>query len=175
MSRTYKDEPSWVRANRTGKSHIRHHYKCVESQSAYYFWTTRKVEVETDPHWHLERIDYNEFWDTDNGLKWVYSSTTETHTEDVLIKPDQPCDLDLEHNSGKRCKFYYKPDKHHCMQSCCNPYKNAEQHHFYKPERRETRNYLKEAVKDYNTYGETDIEPVEMIANPHGPWVGGYW
>lgn len=45
---------------------------------------------------------------------------------------------------------------------------------YYGPERARTRTELISARRDYNTYGETDVD-VSIDQHRHTPWGGGWW
>lgn len=177
MSRTYKDQPEWVKALRTGKIKDMHHPRCAENPETYSYWSYRNVEIVKEPHWHQEKIDHSEYWGVDNGTKWVYSSTTERHREYYVVKADQPCDLEYNRRSGaykggNRCRFYHDYDKSY-YSYWYHPDRERRRSEFYKPERADVRNSLKRAADEYNIYGDTDEEPAPHKRNC--TWGGGYW
>lgn len=181
MSRTYKDQPDWVKARRTGHIDANHGYRCENNEYKRSHRTYSKYTVVTEPHWHLVDVyekRYHPQYDwtvtIKLGKKWVYSSTEEEHREYYVVSNDQPCDFDPSKN----------PDHHYCTYSYdppggvnwwYNEVGQAERKLYDRQERTYVRDKMKRAKDDYNVNGDTDIEPATR-RNPSGLWGGGwYW
>lgn len=180
MSRTYKDQPDWVKAQRTGKIKARHGYRCENSDYKRSYVSYRKVKITTEPHWHLvdvyERRYHPQFDWTSKiklGKKWVYSSTEEEHREYYVVSNDQPCDFDPNSNPDHHyCTYRYDPPEG--VKWWYNEVGQAERKHYDRQERTYVRDKMKRAKDDYNVNGDTDIEPVTR-RNPSELWGGGYY
>lgn len=134
MSRTDKDTPAWVRAQRAPASERRenHHWNC-----------------DSGP----ERG--NPFRRDENSHR---------------------CDIDDRHSHGWRgACTYYPLDRHHWRQSYGNLHMRERVNiGYYSPERAHVRDVLRDAVRDFNAYGETDVEPVGR-QHRHAHWGSGWW
>lgn len=179
MSRTYKDQPDWVKAQKTGHKKIRHHYRCEDNPNTWQFTSTRKEKIVTEPHWHLVDVYKTDYLPSlrrsfryKYGKKWVYTSTEEIVEVEYTVGKDKPCDLDLEHNTGKRCGFWYSPPEG--TKWWYNKVGQYERKHYDRQERTYTRDKMKRAKDDYNVNGDTDIEPGTR-RNPSGLYGGGYY
>jgi len=167
---------------RTGEIEIVHSFRCEKNLEYHGFWTTRKCVDEKPAEWYLKETTTREYnfqtgWFEDRTKKeWVFEERTETTYRPYLKAPDQPCDLEMNRKSGGfrsggKCYFYHDPTE---RTRWYRPDRRTRRDYYYKSERRYTNDMLSEAVKDYNSNGETDIEPREL-RNPSGPWLGGYW
>lgn len=180
MSRTYKDQPDWVKARRTGHIEARHGYRCENNEYKRSYETYRKYTVTTEPHWHLVDVYETMYLRTigrtyryKTGKKWVYTSTEEEHREYYTVYNDHPCDLDTGKNPDHHyCGYYYDPPEgtqwwhNETDKSACRAY--------YSSERHEARSTLKKAKDEYNFHGETDEEPYSR-RNASGLYGGGYY
>jgi hypothetical protein len=88
---------------------------------------------------------------------------------------DRPCDIDDAR--GRRtighcwrswyrpgCRYYYTPP----------PRRQIRRLFYYKSERAQIRAQLEAARRDWNTCGDTDIDPPGR-QHRHSPWGGGWW
>lgn len=190
MSRTYKDQPDWVKANRTGKREI-NHYGCEHDSLER--TKTRKLNPpkRSEAQWHQRRViekkkhtwaDGSSFtYSIDRGLKWVYDVIGEDEVVYITEPLEHECDLkfDREHGTwrarlrGHYCTYSLDYDQFHYRWYNVMP-KEARRE-YYHSERTEVRDTLKRAKDEYNYCGETYEEPYSR-SNAKGLYGGGwYW
>lgn len=92
-----------------------------------------------------------------------------------MARPDlaRPCDLHETVNRRTNACYYWADDR---TDHCCGITPSADRlhHNYYGPERTAVRDSLRNALRDYNTYGDTDIEaPTRQTRS--ATWAGGRW
>lgn len=186
MSRTYKDQPDWVRANKTGKKKV-FHYGCEYDPIDRYVY--KKVyETPDNEHQWYQREYTKSYWDgrgyvqKKNGLVWVYD-TPEDDTDFywVFEKVELKCGLKFDRFHGTYPNYYHKCsyrldyDDVGYIQHYYNSTPKHARKDYYSSERHETRATLKNAKDEYNLHGETDYEPYSR-QKASGLYKGGwYW
>lgn len=106
--------------------------------------------------------------------KWVEAEVVETHFVKTFVDVEAR-ECDVETGRGATLRYSYDrctaniPQPHRCEVS-----KEMRRISYYGPERAHVRESLREAAAEYNTYGETDVEPWTQ-RSPRGTWGGGYW
>ena len=186
MSRTYKDQPIWVRANRTGKRKV-FHYGCEYDPIDRYVYKKVYETPDNEYRWYQKEFTRNYliggvYLQKNNGLVWVYGiPEDDIDSHWVSEKVDRKCDLefDREHAAPPftRRKCYYFLD-YGASEHIRHYYNRSPKHarkDYYSSERHETRATLKNAKDEYNLHGETDYEPYSR-KRASGLYKGGwYW
>lgn len=184
MSRTYKDQPDWVRANKTGKKKV-FHYGCEYDPIDRYVY--KKVYETPDNEHQWYQREYNKAYSVGsehsqkNGLVWVYGILEDdTDFYWVSEKVERKCDLefDRDHGTSKyylKCHYRLDYDAAGYMHHYYNRSPKHARKEYYSLERHETRATLKNAKDEYNLHGETDYEPYSR-QKASGLYKGGwYW
>lgn len=161
MSDTDKDLPGWVRAVRDPNRVESHSTGCLlnplrrDSRMAYrrYLTTETVVEVRTSPH--------------DPDITYTRTVEREVVRHGVIRVEITPHECDIESRNG-RCRAWLS-DGHRCD-------KSRDDRHllYFAPERASVRDALRAARDEYNTFGDTDIEP-DNRQHRHAVWGGGWW
>ena len=185
MSRTYKDQPTWVRANKTGKKKV-YHYGCEYDPIDRYEYKKAPKTPVNEPQWYQREYNkvYSVGWESSqkNGLVWVYGiPEDDTDFYWVSEKVERECDLEFDRDHGTSPMYYHKChyrldyEADGFMQ---NYYSRTPKHarkNYYSSERHDTRATLKNAKDEYNLHGETDYEPYSR-QKASGLYKGGwYW
>lgn len=185
MSRTFKDQPHWVRAQKTGRIKNYHHRDCEEDLENHGSCMTVKCIDERPAEWYYKETiarEYNfltHWYEYKYHYEWVFEPRTVITYKSYFIPANKPCDMspnkESTYGGTNKCRFYYDYNVDSSYyRFFYHPSKEDRRDYYYKPERQHTRNSLNEAKKDYNTNGDTDIEPIKN-RNPSGPWLNGYW
>lgn len=124
----------------------------------------RPVEIDSPyAEGHVRFVTYVKWVDVPVIEKTFTYSETETH----------PCELapagKVSHGNRQSTCAAYLSEPHRC-----NSTKEMRREGYTAPERAHVRDVLRAAVHDYNTHGETEIEPVNRQPR-RAPWGGGYW
>lgn len=186
MSRTYKDQPIWVRANKTGKKKV-FHYGCEYDPIDRYVY--KKVYKAPDNEYRWYQQEYargywvgSVYFRKNNGLVWVYGiPENDIDFYWVSEKVERECDLEFDREHGTspkychRCHYLLDYDAAGYMQNYYNRSPKHVRKDYYSSERHETRATLKNAKDEYNLHGETDYEPYSR-KRASGLYKGGwYW
>lgn len=122
-----------------------------------------------------QRVRNYEVFGMRQVTEWVFAPK---YVHEVVIDREyvRECDIDgpAKNRPRRSCRRWGHPQPGHRYYWAQGP--RAEERHllFYGPERAHVRDVLRQAVDDYNTYGETDIEP-EPRQTRHATWYGGWW
>lgn len=186
MSRTYKDQPHWVRANKTGKRKV-FHYGCEYDPIDRYVY--KKVYETPDNEYRWYQREYargywvgSMYFRKNNGLVWVYGiPENDIDFYWVFEKVERKCDLEFDRDHGTSPRYYrrchYRLD-YDAADYMYHYYSRSPKHarkDYYSSERRETRDTLKNAKDEYNLHGETDYQPYSR-KRASGLYKGGwYW
>jgi hypothetical protein len=164
MSHTDKDAPLWVHA-------------------LWATWEGQPVEVHHSAYCEeydgVRHVSYDRLRKVPpaiaeaNGWPLAEGWWAEHNTEDrVYVRvPFGPFACDLDHHNS-RCASWPRFEVPYRF------YTNVHREHFregyFVPERRHVRDTLRNAVKDYNANGDTDIEPINRQTR-RSMWNGGWW
>lgn len=186
MSQTHKDAPIRVLAAKNTHTRTLHH--CTEHAEG---WRRPRPRYVTEhlahpPAWHLvtEKAVRDAIadgpWtpltdrDLERGLvpscfktrrRWVFGPRTETVVRRVTHYV--PCDLDTEANTCFVWPWIHGSDQRG------TPGRARRRDEFHSPVRAATRQTLALAAADWNTHGDTAIEPDPV--NWNAPAAGGWW
>lgn len=83
-----------------------------------------------------------------------------------------------EHPSSWRGRGgrWYSPCGHHLhVPHICEPHGDSASVYYWVPARQDEQTFLKNAVKDYNTFGEVDEDYFLQEKTLNGPYGGGWW
>ena len=117
----------------------------------------------TTPHW-VKVLKANDREDTHHK-----------RCKTVFDGPDSiECDLERR-TFGIRYRCYSLSETA-CLTTPKGYNGRREQQHdyYYNPERRNMRDDLRAALREYNTFGEVEVDPVNQ-QHRHAPFAGGWW
>lgn len=125
-----------------------------------------------DPYWvrgrYTDRRRAQHHWNCDSGAPayaWgAYSTGDGSHS----------CDLDDPHNGGWGRGCYWHPLDRDLFPYTTRPDRDEIRDRYFGPERTHIRDPLRAAARDWNTHGDTNIEPVNRQTR-HSEWRGGWW
>lgn len=159
MAHTDKDAPQRVRDFYAEDASERHAVGCPNDPLGR---TLRAVAV---PYLDIVQRDDIRISPT-TGLPYAKRIEAEvTRYRREYVEVTHECDIDSVNGLCSR----RSPYRYHCEVTAAD-----RRLAYYGPERAYARVMLSNAVRDYNTHGDTDIEP-EPIRHRHGPWRHGYW
>lgn len=187
MSRTHKDLPLRVIAEHHPRAQVTH--RCTEHGEGWRRPRPRRIveRVEHPPAWHLvveksgrgllaggpwQPLTGRELlrgvdpavWKT--RRRWVFGAWTEP--VERTVTPYVPCDLDGER---RYCQVW--PPAFVMRNLREQPGRVRRREEYHSPVRAAARQRLALAVADWNTHGDTDVEPDPV--NRSGPVGGGWW
>lgn len=197
MSRTDKDAPYWVKANRSLSARRVSHYGCEHSPTGgvVHFYTDT---IDHAPDWHPEtlyrvhradRTSIDGVWlPYDRAVtylvlsgmsRWLAVNRIDQgfyRTRTRLVYGPWTTTTTRREKVVRDCDLDTpgNPDGPRWRTCTYDTVADFPNRCWDGPERAHVRDTLRAAAADYNAHGDTDIEPVTR-QNRRSPWKGGYW
>lgn len=92
----------------------------------------------------------------------------------VYVYAEVECDLDEGHHSFLRCHYDSDSVWDEMFRHKCYWPEGLKRSLWYSPERQQARSFGRQAVREYNTFGEVLTDEPATRNNPSGLWGGGW-